>query len=51
MFVAFAILLAKLEAAQDEEGDDLRGLLRAEMRAMTAQTSVLSTKLGGRPGE
>jgi hypothetical protein len=42
---------AKLEAAQDEEGDDLRGLLHAEMRAMTAQTSVLSTKLGGRPGE
>jgi hypothetical protein len=42
---------AKLEAAQDEERDDLRGMLHAEMRAMTAQTSVLSTMLGGRAGE
>ena len=42
---------AKLEAAQDEEGDHLRGMLRAETCAMAAQTSILSTMLGGRPGE
>jgi hypothetical protein len=42
---------AQLEAAKDEEGDDLRGMLHAEMRGITARTSILSTMLGGRPGE